>query len=110
MEPSINNEVELTPAFIGRYWVEAEAMFPDGRRISAAADLTSMANYTLIVNANGVMTLSGPEGVSFSVEASTDLQEWIPVLNSIFTSDPMDFVDEGSQEETMRFYRLVAQP
>ncbi|HWI58079.1 MAG TPA: immunoglobulin domain-containing protein, partial [Bacillota bacterium] len=49
--------------------------------------------------------LSGPAGLSFMVEASTNLQQWLPLSTNVFGAGPFQFADPDSTATPMRFYR-----
>jgi hypothetical protein len=107
-EPTMANQLEVTPSFIGRYWVEAEALLPDGRRVSAASELISGAVApSLTPVAPGTIRVSGTSGQAFLIEASEDLSNWIPVFNGIFTDQSVDWTDDTGLAG-VRFYRVAA--
>ncbi|MGZ8920101.1 MAG: glycoside hydrolase family 9 protein [Limisphaerales bacterium] len=108
-EPIIGSQLELTPTFIGRYWVEAEALLPDGRRVSAVAELTSGAFAPEIVASSRFgVRVSGTVGQTFVIQGSEDLQNWFPVSEGTFTSDTVEWTDENGLENRARFYRVAA--
>ncbi|HEX7859456.1 MAG TPA: glycoside hydrolase family 9 protein [Verrucomicrobiae bacterium] len=108
-EPAVGPQYAITPSFIGRYWVEAEALLPDGRRVSAVAELGSGAVApTITPLSNYGMRVSGTTGQAYVIEASEDLLDWIPVFNGIFTTAPFDWTDEEAVGARVRFYRLVS--
>ena len=107
-EPVMQESLEITPEFIGRYWVEAEAVLPDGRRIFAVNELQSSAVAPEIQSAGRSRVLvSGTEGQSFTIEGSTDLMLWVPLGTGTFTSGTFEWVDEYSASLEKRFYRVV---
>ena len=110
-EPAMASQFEVTPAFIGRYWVEAEAVLPDGRRVAAANELTSSALAPQIVATSQFgIRISGVAGQTFTIEGCDNLlsQEWFPVMTGTFTSETFDWTDESGPQNTARFYRVAA--
>lgn len=107
-EPALAQELVLTPSFVGRYWVEAEAVLPDGRRAFAVGELVSraVAPEIIITSGQGVV-ISGTVGQSFVIQGSNDLQNWIPLANGTFTSSTYEWTDDSGGELTARFYRVV---
>ncbi len=61
---------------------------------------------------NGVFgfDLSGPSGASVVIQASTDLQTWIPLQTNLLGSGPLYFSDSQSTTNTQRFYRAQLSP
>ncbi|HVK57265.1 MAG TPA: glycoside hydrolase family 9 protein, partial [Candidatus Kapabacteria bacterium] len=104
--PAMDTQFEVVPEFIGRYWVEAEALLPDGRRVSAVAELLSSAIAPQITMENAGIRVSGTVGQSFVIEGSEDLVTWVPVFNGIFTTDTVDWIDDNPT--SVRFYRVLA--
>jgi hypothetical protein len=49
-EPVITSEFEFTPRNVGEQWIEAEALFPDGRRIFAANKFSATAARNIAPN------------------------------------------------------------
>jgi hypothetical protein len=49
--------------------------------------------------------VSGPSGASVVVQASTDLQTWIPLQTNLLGSSPHYFSDPHSATNIQRFYR-----
>jgi hypothetical protein len=49
--------------------------------------------------------LSGPAASSFVVEASTNLQTWLPLSTNTFGAGLFQFLDPGSATNPIRFYR-----
>jgi len=57
-----------------------------------------------------VMTVTGAEGVSYAMEASTNLVDWTALKTNVITGGYFDFLDRGATGLPRRFYRarLVA--
>jgi hypothetical protein len=107
-EPTIGSEFTVTPEFIGRFWVEAEALLPDGRRLFAVNDLQSTASATRITAlGHSRLRVSGSSGQTFRLEASGDLQNWIPLVTATLNGDAYDFHDTEGEGLSARFYRSV---
>ena len=108
-EPVLAQEMILTPSFVGRYWVEAEAVLPDGRRVCAVGELASGAVAPKIISTSAQsVRISGTAGQAFAIEASTDLQNWIAVAQGTFSSEDHEWKDDSGAELPFRFYRVVA--
>ena len=54
--------------------------------------------------------VSGPSGASVVIQASTDLQTWIPLQTNLLGSGPLHFSDAQSPANTRRFYRVELSP
>jgi hypothetical protein len=54
--------------------------------------------------------LIGPSGSNVVIQASTDLQTWIPLQTNQLGSGPLYFSDAQSTNNVHRFYRLVLSP
>jgi hypothetical protein len=56
---------------------------------------------------NGVFgfDLTGPPGANVVIQASTDLQTWIPLQTNLLGSGPLYFSDPQSPSDIQRFYR-----
>ena len=108
-EPILSPTLTFTPALVGRYWVEAEAMFPDGRRVFAASEVNSTAVAPKITSLiPNQLRVSGTSGQSFTIQASNDLQNWANVASGTFGSEPFEWLDEDAIDLASRFYRVVA--
>ncbi len=55
------------------------------------------------VNANG------PDGAWFSVEYTTDLQNWTPLCTNQVVNGAIDFLDPDASNDSNRYYRTVPQ-
>jgi hypothetical protein len=53
---------------------------------------------------------TGDPGVSYSLEASTDFETWIPLGNIESLGDSFELVDTNAAAFPFRFYRVVAEP
>ena len=51
----------------------------------------------------------GPTGFDYSIEASTDLFNWLPLTNFTSTNSPFFFSDPSATNYPQRFYRAVMQ-
>jgi hypothetical protein len=61
---------------------------------------------------NGVFgfDVSGPSGSNVVIQASTDLQTWIPLQTNLLGSGPLHFSDAQSPANVQRFYRAKLSP
>ena len=55
-----------------------------------------------------LMTLTGPEGMEGSVEASENLIDWFPIGNAIVVDGVIHIVDAEAGSKTFQFYRVVS--
>jgi sugar lactone lactonase YvrE len=61
---------------------------------------------------NGVFgfNVSGPSGSNVVIQASADLQTWIPLQTNLLGSGPLYFSDPQSTTNVLRFYRAQLSP
>ena len=61
---------------------------------------------------NGVFgfDVTGPSGSNVVIQASTDLQTWIPLQTNLLGSGPLYFSDPQSTTNVQRFYRAQLSP
>jgi len=61
---------------------------------------------------NGVFgfDVSGPSGATVVIQASTDLQTWIPLQTNLLGNGPLYFSDTQSTTNVQRFYRAQLSP
>ncbi len=61
---------------------------------------------------NGVFgfNVTGPSGSNVVIQASTDLQNWIPLQTNQLGSGPLYFSDPQSPANVQRFYRTQLLP
>ena len=84
-------------------------LLPDGRRVSAVAELTSSAFAPEIVATSQFgVRISGTIGQTFVIQGSEDLQEWFPVAEGTFANETFEWRDENGLENGARFYRVAA--
>jgi hypothetical protein len=89
-----------------------------GTNVSAYAALAYLpGSLAIITNAafgvtNGLFgfSVSGPSGASVIIQASTDLQTWIPLETNLLGSGPLYFSDPQSPANVQRFYRAQLSP
>jgi hypothetical protein len=53
------------------------------------------------------LAIFGQTGTNYTLLASTDLLNWIPVLNFTCTNTPINVVDPGAKYYGWRFYRIA---
>jgi hypothetical protein len=54
--------------------------------------------------------VTGPSGSNVVIQASTDLQTWIPLQTNLLGSGPLHFSDAQSTTNAQRFYRAQILP
>jgi hypothetical protein len=109
-EPLISRTYAVKSLFLGPDWVEAEALFPDGRRVFAANTFNTQDAHPVTALASSAVEIAGSEGENFILQRSLDLQQWTPILTNTFSADTFDYVDPDAGELPVRFYRAVATP
>jgi len=75
--------------------------------VSAPIIITTGATFGFT---NGVFgfNLIGPVGSNMVIQASADLQNWIPLETNLLGNEPLYFSDPQSPANTQRFYRVVS--
>jgi hypothetical protein len=78
----------------------------------APVSLAIVTTNTAFGFTNGVFgfDVSGPSGSSVVIQASTDLQTWIPLQTNLLGSGPLYFSDPQSPANVRRFYRAQLSP
>jgi hypothetical protein len=109
-EPTLGPSFEAIPAVLGPYWLEVEALLPDGRRIFAASQFTSVAGHSVSISGQNQISISGTAGQNFTLQASNNLVEWQDILTDTLVTDSYNFFDEVAGNAKARFYRAVAAP
>ena len=64
-----------------------------------------LADGSFLFNANG--TNGGPDGAWFTVQNSSDLQNWTPVATNQVFQGSVDFVDPNAPDNSSGFYRIL---
>jgi len=86
-----------------------------GTNVSAYAALACLPGSLAIITANAAFgftngvfgfDVAGPSGASVVIQASTDLQTWVPLQTNLLGSGPLHFSDPQSTTNTQRFYRV----
>jgi hypothetical protein len=54
------------------------------------------------------VALKGPDGQTYSIQASTDLSQWIDLTNVVLAHSSAQFVDQSATNHPQRFYRAVS--
>jgi hypothetical protein len=57
-----------------------------------------------------MLSLEGPLGFPYTVQASTDLLNWQPIGTVVSTNSPFYFSDPGATNYSQRFYRALLTP
>ena len=87
-----------------------------GTKVSAYAALAYLPGSLAIITTNAALgfrngkfgfDMSGPPGANVVIQASTDLQTWIPLQTNLLGSGPLYFSDPQSTTNAQRFYRAV---
>ena len=67
---------------------------------------------TLAITSNAAFgfDVSGPAGANVVIQASTDLQTWIPLQTNLLGSGLLYFFDSQSTNNVQRFYRAQLLP
>ncbi|HZR18385.1 MAG TPA: glycoside hydrolase family 9 protein [Verrucomicrobiae bacterium] len=99
----------------GAYWVEAEAQWPDGRRVFATNNIvvTSEPSAQLtdfqVLNGGGIsFSLVGKPSSTYFIQVSTDLQTWATLTtNALPTLGVSTISDPRPVSGSARFYRAV---
>jgi hypothetical protein len=90
-----------------------------GSNVSAYVALANLPVSVAIVTADAVFgftggafgfDVSGPSGSNVVIQASTDLQTWIPLQTNLLGSGPLYFSDAQSPANVRRFYRAQLSP
>ena len=54
-----------------------------------------------------VLGIQSWEGMAFEVQASTDLEKWLPVTTVTNLTGTLEFADPNAANDVRRFYRTV---
>ncbi|HUS34662.1 MAG TPA: glycoside hydrolase family 9 protein [Verrucomicrobiae bacterium] len=107
-EPVASPDLLITPRFVGRSWIEAEAVSPDGRRIFATTELNvSPVAPTIQVMPPFTLRIGATIGQSFTIQGAFDFGDWEPVYTGVLSTPSFDWTDENSSELGYRFFRVV---
>ena len=90
-----------------------------GTNVSAFAAMAYLPGSLAIITTNAAFgftdgefgfDVSGPSGSNVVIQASTDLQTWIPLQTNLLGSGPLYFSDPQSSTNIQRFYRAQLLP
>jgi hypothetical protein len=90
-----------------------------GTNFSANAAMANLPGSLAIITTNAAFgftgdvfgfDVSGPSGANVVIQASTDLQTWIPLQTNLLGSRPLHFSDAQSPTNAHRFYRAQLSP
>jgi hypothetical protein len=90
-----------------------------GTNVSAYAAMAYLPGSLAIITTNAAFgftngvfgfDVSGPSGSNVVIQASTDLQTWIPLQTNLLGSGPLYFSDPQSPTNVQRFYRAQLSP
>ena len=101
---------QLVPGALGAYWVEAEALLPDGRRIFGVDTFQTAPQVRLTFASPPRLNISGPVGGRFVLQSSPDLLAWGPVISATFDSSSYDFDLAERTDAGNRFFRVLLMP
>jgi len=84
----------------------------NGEIIITAAPVAIVTTDAAFGFTNGVFgfDMIGPSGSNVVIQASTDLQTWIPLQTNLLGSSPLYFSDPQSTTNVQRFYRAQLSP
>jgi hypothetical protein len=57
-----------------------------------------------------MVTITGPTGLTYVVQASSNLVNWTPILTNVPASTPFSLSDSNSSSLARRFYRAILLP
>jgi hypothetical protein len=112
--------LDLAPIHPGTYWIEAEALLPDGRRIVAQTNLSTsqLPEETVQLSASLerqpdgslILHISGDNDSSaqYRIDVSTDGIEWNPAYTG--RAGPINYSYEISAGSDAQFFRAVKVP
>ena len=66
-----------------------------------------MSNFKILPNKKTRLSVSGPRGLPFTVQASADFESWEDVFSLAFQSRPITIQDGDAAEQDIRFYRIL---
>jgi hypothetical protein len=75
--------------------------------VSTGTPKLQLSGVCKMANGSATVTITGPQGASFTVEVSTDLKTWTPLGEAMVTDQTVTILDEGATGDTPRFYRVV---
>ena len=55
----------------------------------------------------GVLRIQSWKGMAFEVQASTDLDQWLPITTVTNLTGTLEFTDPDAANDLRRFYRTV---
>jgi hypothetical protein len=110
-QPITTTRAPLNLGDIDAAWVPFDPMAPgnnfmvfDDYQISATAPQPQL-NVLGILNGSPTLRVTGLADLSFAVEASTNLVNWLPLKTNLTTGGSFDYVDATGAGLPRRFYR-----
>jgi hypothetical protein len=115
--PSLASPFTFKAASLGEHWIEAEALWPDGRRVfaatrfDAAAVIRDSVNLVarLVTRDDGRPGLQvdavADSGKAITLQCSTNLVDWMDVAAD--ASGSLTYLDNLGPGQTGRFFRVV---
>jgi hypothetical protein len=115
--PSAGSAVYVSPLAITNSLTLRANAFAPGYTNSVAANgvftiQPGVIFYSQALLSNGAfqMSIAGPTGKVYVLQASTNLPNWVPIKTSIPASTPFTLVDSNAPGYRFRFYRAVMTP
>jgi hypothetical protein len=115
-EPSFGETFSFTPG-AGNYWVEAEAQWPDGRRIFATNSIAvlpqaipALSNPQIGSSGQFTFMVSGVPLATYVIQASTDLSNWNPIATNTLPAGGVINFSDPAAPKTARYYRALQMP
>jgi hypothetical protein len=113
----MNNDVNALAVSGGTLYAGGGFTTAGGKPSAYAAEASLPVSVTIVTTnaafgfTNGVFgfDLSGPAGSNVVIQASTDLQTWIPLQTNLFGGGLLHFSDSQSPTNRQRCYRAMLQ-
>jgi hypothetical protein len=67
----------------------------------------TMEDFKILPNGRTRLSVSGPRGIPFTVQASADFETWEDVFSLSFQTRPITIQDADAAEKGIRFYRIL---
>ena len=77
------------------------------RATFANSTLMSINNLNMQPNGMASMVIAGPSGQPFTLQATSDFNQWRNILSFTFPTRPINASDAGVEGQEMQFYRLI---
>jgi hypothetical protein len=77
---------------------------------SSNGPMVWLTNPTRLGNGRFRLTFNTEVGVNYTIEVSTALDAWTPILSLTGPGGPITIVDPGAAQSNKRFYRVEIEP